>query len=50
MRPMGIAQIVSDKTDAEVRMRDINWNAIGGGIQGDYANHLIACSVTCRGP
>jgi hypothetical protein len=22
------------------------FNAIGGGIQGDYANHLIACSVT----
>ncbi|HEY0139531.1 MAG TPA: 3-hydroxyacyl-CoA dehydrogenase NAD-binding domain-containing protein [Thermoanaerobaculia bacterium] len=29
----GIAQIVADKTDAEVRMRDINWNAIGGGMK-----------------
>jgi len=29
----GIAQIISDKTDAEVRMRDINWKAIGGGMK-----------------
>jgi 3-hydroxyacyl-CoA dehydrogenase/enoyl-CoA hydratase/3-hydroxybutyryl-CoA epimerase len=29
----GIAQIVADKTDAEVRMRDINWNAISGGMK-----------------
>ena len=29
----GIAQIVADKTDADVRMRDINWNAIGGGMK-----------------
>jgi 3-hydroxyacyl-CoA dehydrogenase/enoyl-CoA hydratase/3-hydroxybutyryl-CoA epimerase len=28
----GIAQIISDKTDANVRMRDINYNAIGGGM------------------
>jgi 3-hydroxyacyl-CoA dehydrogenase/enoyl-CoA hydratase/3-hydroxybutyryl-CoA epimerase len=29
----GIAQIVADKTDAEVRMRDINLKAIGGGMK-----------------
>lgn len=29
----GIAQIVADKTSAEVRMRDINWNAISGGMK-----------------
>jgi 3-hydroxyacyl-CoA dehydrogenase / enoyl-CoA hydratase / 3-hydroxybutyryl-CoA epimerase len=29
----GIAQIVVDKTDAEVRMRDINWQAISGGMK-----------------
>ena len=29
----GIAQIVADKTDAEVRMRDIAWKAIGGGMK-----------------
>ena len=29
----GIAQIVADKTDADVRMRDINWKAISGGLQ-----------------
>jgi len=29
----GIAQIVADKTDTEVRMRDINWNAIAGGMK-----------------
>jgi 3-hydroxyacyl-CoA dehydrogenase/enoyl-CoA hydratase/3-hydroxybutyryl-CoA epimerase len=29
----GIAQIVSDKTDAEVRMRDIAWPAIAGGMK-----------------
>lgn len=29
----GIAQIIADKTDAEVRMRDIAWNAIGGGMK-----------------
>jgi len=29
----GIAQIVADKTDAEVRMRDINMTAIGGGMK-----------------
>ena len=29
----GIAQIVADKTDAEVRMRDINMKAIGGGMK-----------------
>jgi 3-hydroxyacyl-CoA dehydrogenase/enoyl-CoA hydratase/3-hydroxybutyryl-CoA epimerase len=29
----GIAQIVADKTDASVRMRDINWNALSGGMR-----------------
>lgn len=29
----GIAQIVADKTGADVRMRDINWKAIGGGMK-----------------
>jgi 3-hydroxyacyl-CoA dehydrogenase / enoyl-CoA hydratase / 3-hydroxybutyryl-CoA epimerase len=29
----GIAQIVADKTSAEVRMRDIQWEAIGGGMK-----------------
>jgi 3-hydroxyacyl-CoA dehydrogenase/enoyl-CoA hydratase/3-hydroxybutyryl-CoA epimerase len=29
----GIAQIVADKTDAAVRMRDINWKAIAGGMK-----------------
>jgi 3-hydroxyacyl-CoA dehydrogenase / enoyl-CoA hydratase / 3-hydroxybutyryl-CoA epimerase len=29
----GIAQIVADKTDADIRMRDINWNAIQGGMK-----------------
>ncbi|MFP5246082.1 MAG: 3-hydroxyacyl-CoA dehydrogenase NAD-binding domain-containing protein, partial [Thermoanaerobaculia bacterium] len=29
----GIAQIVADKTDAEIRMRDIAWNAIAGGMK-----------------
>ena len=29
----GIAQIVADKSGAEVRMRDINWKAISGGMQ-----------------
>jgi 3-hydroxyacyl-CoA dehydrogenase/enoyl-CoA hydratase/3-hydroxybutyryl-CoA epimerase len=29
----GIAQIVADKTEAEIRMRDINWSAIGGGMK-----------------
>jgi 3-hydroxyacyl-CoA dehydrogenase/enoyl-CoA hydratase/3-hydroxybutyryl-CoA epimerase len=29
----GIAQIVSDKADINVRMRDINWNAIAGGMR-----------------
>lgn len=29
----GIAQIVADKTPASVRMRDINWNAISGGMK-----------------
>jgi len=29
----GIAQLVADKTDANVRMRDINWQAIGGGLK-----------------
>jgi 3-hydroxyacyl-CoA dehydrogenase/enoyl-CoA hydratase/3-hydroxybutyryl-CoA epimerase len=29
----GIAQNVADKTDADVRMRDINWKAIGGGMK-----------------
>ncbi|HEU4520434.1 MAG TPA: 3-hydroxyacyl-CoA dehydrogenase NAD-binding domain-containing protein [Thermoanaerobaculia bacterium] len=29
----GIAQIVADKTPAAVRMRDINWNAIAGGMK-----------------
>jgi len=29
----GIAQIVADKTDVEVRMRDIAWPAIGGGMK-----------------
>ncbi|HEV8436035.1 MAG TPA: 3-hydroxyacyl-CoA dehydrogenase NAD-binding domain-containing protein [Thermoanaerobaculia bacterium] len=29
----GIAQNVADKTDATVRMRDINWNALSGGMR-----------------
>jgi 3-hydroxyacyl-CoA dehydrogenase / enoyl-CoA hydratase / 3-hydroxybutyryl-CoA epimerase len=29
----GIAQIVADKTDAEVRMRDLEWKAISGGMK-----------------
>jgi 3-hydroxyacyl-CoA dehydrogenase/enoyl-CoA hydratase/3-hydroxybutyryl-CoA epimerase len=29
----GIAQVISDKTDANVRMRDINWKALAGGMQ-----------------
>ena len=29
----GIAQIVADKTEADVRMRDVNWKAISGGLQ-----------------
>ena len=29
----GIAQLVADRTDASVRMRDINWKAIGGGMK-----------------
>ena len=29
----GIAQIVADKIDASVRMRDINWNALAGGLR-----------------
>ena len=29
----GIAQIVADKTDATVRMRDINWDALAGGMK-----------------
>jgi len=29
----GIAQIVSDKTESSVRMRDINWNALAGGLR-----------------
>jgi 3-hydroxyacyl-CoA dehydrogenase/enoyl-CoA hydratase/3-hydroxybutyryl-CoA epimerase len=29
----GIAQIVADKTPASVRMRDIHWNAISGGMK-----------------
>ncbi|HSP17566.1 MAG TPA: 3-hydroxyacyl-CoA dehydrogenase NAD-binding domain-containing protein [Thermoanaerobaculia bacterium] len=29
----GIAQIIADKTGAEVRMRDINWKAIAGGLK-----------------
>jgi 3-hydroxyacyl-CoA dehydrogenase/enoyl-CoA hydratase/3-hydroxybutyryl-CoA epimerase len=29
----GIAQIIADKTDANVRMRDINWKALAGGMQ-----------------
>ena len=29
----GIAQIIADKTDASVRMKDINWNAIAGGMK-----------------
>ena len=29
----GIAQVVADKTDASVRMRDINWKAIAGGLK-----------------
>jgi 3-hydroxyacyl-CoA dehydrogenase/enoyl-CoA hydratase/3-hydroxybutyryl-CoA epimerase len=29
----GIAQIIADKTDANVRMRDINWKALAGGLQ-----------------
>ena len=29
----GIGYVVADKTDASVRMRDINWNALGGGMK-----------------
>ncbi len=29
----GIAQIVADKTEADVRMRDINWKALAGGMK-----------------
>jgi 3-hydroxyacyl-CoA dehydrogenase/enoyl-CoA hydratase/3-hydroxybutyryl-CoA epimerase len=29
----GIAQIVADKSDAQVRMRDINWSALAGGMK-----------------
>jgi 3-hydroxyacyl-CoA dehydrogenase/enoyl-CoA hydratase/3-hydroxybutyryl-CoA epimerase len=29
----GIAQVVADKTEANVRMRDINWKALAGGMQ-----------------
>lgn len=29
----GIAQIVADRTDAGIRMRDINWNALAGGLR-----------------
>lgn len=29
----GIAYIVADKTDAGIRMRDINWNALAGGMR-----------------
>ena len=29
----GIAQIIADKTEASVRMRDINWKAIAGGMK-----------------
>ena len=29
----GIAYIVGDKTEAPVRMRDINWNALAGGLK-----------------
>jgi 3-hydroxyacyl-CoA dehydrogenase/enoyl-CoA hydratase/3-hydroxybutyryl-CoA epimerase len=29
----GIAYIVADKTDAAARMRDINWNALAGGLK-----------------
>jgi 3-hydroxyacyl-CoA dehydrogenase/enoyl-CoA hydratase/3-hydroxybutyryl-CoA epimerase len=29
----GIAQIIADKTDAVIRMRDINWNALAGGMK-----------------
>ncbi len=29
----GIAQIVADKSEAQVRMRDINWNALAGGMK-----------------
>jgi 3-hydroxyacyl-CoA dehydrogenase / enoyl-CoA hydratase / 3-hydroxybutyryl-CoA epimerase len=29
----GIAQLVADKTEASIRMRDINWKAIAGGMK-----------------
>lgn len=29
----GIAQIIADKTDANIRMRDINWQALAGGMK-----------------
>jgi 3-hydroxyacyl-CoA dehydrogenase/enoyl-CoA hydratase/3-hydroxybutyryl-CoA epimerase len=29
----GIAQIVADRSEAQVRMRDINWNALAGGLK-----------------
>ncbi len=29
----GISYIVADKTDAALRMRDINWNALAGGLK-----------------
>lgn len=29
----GIAQIIADKADINVRMRDLNWNALAGGLR-----------------
>ncbi len=29
----GIAQLIADKTDSAIRMRDINWKAIAGGLK-----------------
>jgi len=29
----GIAQLIADKTEASIRMRDINWKAIAGGMK-----------------
>src|SRR5262249_61358800 len=29
----GISYIVADKSDAAIRMRDINWNALAGGLK-----------------
>src|SRR5207253_848210 len=35
----GISYIVADKTDSLVRMRDINWNALAGGLKARSEEH-----------